>query len=450
MAWLAAILIPMLTRLDVAARRRARRQLPEPGRRADALTEESSSPVTRHSPTVGRALIVVENAPVPADRRVWQEAVSLHRAGWDVTVLAPRADALGGGLPDEVLEGVRIRRFALRLAEERRVLGHIGEYLNAMWMVFKELRRLAADRPFDVIQACNPPDFLLLAALGQRRRGSRLIFDHHDLTPELYANRSVRPKRLVHHALLAIERLTFKVADVTLATNGSVKEVAVERGGAAPEDVFVVRNGPVLESFQRTERDPSLLQGRAHLLVYVGVMGRQDGVDHAVRALGHLMAKRQDWRAIFMGGGEMLPELRRLTHELGLDEFIAFPGFVSYDDVMRGISSADVCLAPDPRDEYTDRSTLVKIAEYMALSAPIVSYDLVESRVTAGDAAAFATGNDPKDFARLIDELLDDPRRRQKLGATGRARVEREFAWKHSERALLSAYARAMSNDRSR
>jgi glycosyltransferase involved in cell wall biosynthesis len=219
--------------------------------------------------------------------------------------------------------------------------------------------------------------------------------------------------------------------------------LAVERGGKAPEDVFVVRNGPMLERFRPVPCDPALAGGRAHLLVYVGVMGPTDGVDHALRALSHLTDPRQDWRAIFLGDGEMLPELRRLASELGLDEYVEFPGYASDADVRRAICSADVCLAPDPRNRYTNYSTLVKIAEYMALSAPVVSYDLVESRVTAGDTALFASNNDPAEFARLIDELLDDPERRRALGTAGRSRVERELAWEHSERALLAAYRRA-------
>ena len=418
-----------------------RQEPPQAGQRSPSPNPalgDSSSPTSR------RALIIVENASVPEDRRVWHEALSLREAGWDVTVLAPDT-GMGGARPtDEVIDGLRVRRFVLRAAEATR-LGHLGEYSAAMWRIWREVRDLAREQAFDVIQVCNPPDFLLLAALGQRRRGTRLIFDHHDLTPELYTRRAGRPNRFVHLALLILERLAFRLADVTLATNGSLKRIAIERGGRAPEDVFVVRNGPMLERFRPTAKDPSLAAGRGHLLVYVGVMGPQDGVDHAVHALSHLGRPRQDWHAVFLGDGETLPELRRLASQLELEDRIEFPGFVSDEQVRRTICSADVCLAPDPRNRYTDRTTLVKIAEYMALSAPIVSYDLAESRVTAGDAAVFATNNDPAEFARLIDELLDDPERRRELGATGRARVERELAWEHSERALLAAYGRAIA-----
>lgn len=402
---------------------------------------EVTSP-TRDTPP--RAVIIVENAPVPEDRRVWYESLSLRRAGWDVTVLAPDAQEGEPGHRDAVIEGIRIRRFKVRRAEAS-VFGYIGEYSVAMWRIWRELRYLARDRPFDVIQACNPPDFLLLAALGQRRRGSRLIFDQHDLTPELYACRGSRSNALIERILLALEKLAFRVADITLAPNGSAKRIAVERDGKAPEDVFVVRNGPMLERFRPVPPDPTLVGARTHLLVYVGAMGPQDGVDHAVRALSRLADRRDDWRAIFLGDGAMLPELRRLVSELALDTYVEFRGFVSDDEVRRTICTADVCLAPDPRNAYTDYSTLIKIAEYMALAAPIVSYDLFESQVTAGNAALFARNNDPAEFARLIDELLDDPDLRRALGAEGRARVERELAWEHSEPVLLAAYDRAVS-----
>ena len=403
-----------------------------------ALTRNGSLPPPRP-----RALIIVENASIPGDRRVWYEAVSLRRGGWEVTVLAPHGGRGRRLRPtDEVTEGIQIRRFELRFAEENRC-GHVGEYAMAMWRIWREVPRLARDRPFDVIQACNPPDFLLLAALSQRWRGTRLIFDHHDLVPELYACRSGGSK-FVARVLHAFERVAFSLADVALVTNDSIRRLAVERDHKAPEDVFVVRNGPMLDGFRPVPRDPTLARGREHLLVYVGQLGPQDGVDHALRALSHLLDRRQDWHARFLGDGEMLPKLRELASELRLDDQVEFCGFVPDEEVRRAICSADVCLAPDPKNSYTDHSTLVKIAEYMALSRPTVSYDLTESRATAGDAAVFASNNDPLEFAARINELLEDPGRRRQLGAAGRVRVERGLAWEYSERALLAAYRRAI------
>ena len=389
-----------------------------------------------------RALIVVENGTVPQDRRVWYQAMSLRRAGWEVVVLAPLCPDRPQPLR-ETLDGIVIERFPLRPAQGA-LAGYLREYGQAMWRIWRSVRRLARERPFAVIQACNPPDFLLLAALGQRRRGTRLIFDQHDLVPEMLACRYGRGSGVAHWLTVLGERLAFRLADVTLATNESFKRVALERGRRAPEDVFVVRNGPLLERFRPLSADPSLARGRRHLLAYVGVMARQDGVDHALHALVHLRARRQDWHALFLGDGEMLSSLERLAAELGLDSAVEFTGFVDDEQVRRTVCSASVCLVPDPQNALTDASTLVKVAEYMAMSCPIVSFDLAESRVTAGGAAAFAKANDPRDFARLIDELLDDPDRRQAMGAEGRARVEENLAWEHSEPALLDAYRRAV------
>jgi glycosyltransferase involved in cell wall biosynthesis len=394
-----------------------------------------------------RALIIVENDLVPRDRRVWYEALSLRRAGWDVVVLAPQPWPTGASPKDEVIDGVAVRRFPLRPAEHTR-LGHLAEYTAALWRIWRAVDRLSREQPFDVIEVCNPPDFLLLSALGQRRRGTRLIFDHHDVAPEMYASRSKKPNPLVKLALLALERLGLRLADVVLATNDSVRRIAIERGGKDPDDVFVVRNGPLLERFRPLPPDPSAARGRDHLLVYEGLMGPQDGVDQALHALALLAAQRNDWHAVFLGDGEMLPELRQLASELGLNGQIEFRGYVADEELRQVICSADVCLAPDPSNRYTDLSTLVKLTEYMALERAIVSYDLVESRVTAEGAAVFANGNDPAEFARLIGELLDDPARRQALGAAGRERVEQGLSWEHSEQALLAAYQRAISQRR--
>jgi glycosyltransferase involved in cell wall biosynthesis len=246
--------------------------------------------------------------------------------------------------------------------------------------------------------------------------------------------------------LVLLERLAFSLADVALATNESVRRVAVVRGAMPAEDVFVVRNGPPLNRFTPVAADRKLARGRPHLLVYVGMMGPQDGVDHALHALAHLRREREDWHALFLGRGEMLPALQELAGSLGLSDHVEFAGFVPSDEVRRAICSADVCLAPDPCNRYTDQSTLVKIAEYMALGRPTVSYDLLESRRTAGDAALFAGNNDPSEFAGHISRLLDDPELRAAMGARGRARVERELAWEHSEPVLLAAYGRATAS----
>lgn len=393
----------------------------------------------------GRVLILVENLPVPFDRRVWQEALALTEAGFEVVVLCPRG-TVRDREPFEVREGVEIHRYPLREAGAG-PLGYVREYGSALWHVRRHARRLTRERPFDVVHACNPPDLLLPAVWSLKRRGrARFVFDHHDLVPEMYLARFKRGRDLLYRLTLVLERLTFRLADVVLATNGSYRRIALARGGKQPEDVFVVRSAPNLERFHAVAPDPSLKKGRPHLLAYLGVMGPQDGIDYALRALAVLRERRDDWHAVFIGDGDVLEDMRRLTSELGLADNVEFTGRVPDEEVMRILSTTDVCLAPDPKLAHNDLSTMNKILEYMALSRPIVSYDLVEARVSAGDAALYAEANDAESFAACIDELLDDPERRAAMGAAGRARLEQEFSWEHSKRALLEAYGRVLAN----
>jgi glycosyltransferase involved in cell wall biosynthesis len=396
-------------------------------------TEESRRP---------RVLILVENLSVPSDRRVWQEALALQRAGYDVHVICPVGEKRDRTLYEH-REGVEIHRFPLRAAGGGPV-GYVREYAEAFWRIRRLARRLAGGRGFDVVQACNPPDLLLLAARPLKRRGARFIFDHHDLVPELYLSRFNRGRDVLYRALRALERQTFRLADVVLSTNGSYKHVAIERGGVAEDRVFIVRNAPDPSRFRPVEPDEDLKRGREHLLAYVGVIAPQDGVDYALRALALLHDRRRDWRAIFLGAGDALEGMKDLTAQLGLDEDVEFDGWAGDSRIVSVLSTADVCLAPDPKSPLNDRSTMIKVIEYMAMGRAIVSFDLQESRVTAGDAALYAPANDESAFADRIEELLDQPELRARLGEVGRARVEGPLAWRHSEAALLAAYERAL------
>ena len=389
---------------------------------------------------VGRVLFISENAPVPSDRRVWNEARTLHAAGWEVVVACAQGDGRHDA-PYELIEGIEIHRFPLAPAAGG-LLGYAREYGQAMWRINRLAHRLGRERGFDVVHACNPPDFLLLAALGLRRKGARFVFDHHDLVPELFEAKFGGGPML--RVAKALERIPYRLADVVISTNGSYRRVALERGGAAADTVFVVRNGPDLERFRPAAPDPSWRRGRKHLLAYLGIMGPQDGLDHALEALGRLRAERDDWQAVFIGEGDMLPEMRALAERLGITEHVEFAGWRFDDDIRTILSTADVCLAPDPPSPLNDVSTMIKIPEYMAMGCPIVSYDLTESRVSAGDAALYATPGDVDGFAARIAELLEDPELCARMGAIGRERVERELSWQHSEPVLLAAYARAM------
>jgi len=395
-----------------------------------------------------RVLILLQNEPVPSDRHVWNQSLALVRAGYEVTVICPKGETRDRA-SFERRDGVAIHRYEPRQARDR-TLEYGLEYASALWNIARIARRLARRRPFDLVHACSPPDFLLLAALPLRRKGSRFVFDHHDLTPELFVTRFGSRGGLLHRLTLRAEQVAFRLADVVLSVNDSYREIAIARGRRHPEDVVVVRTGPDLERFAPMPPDPVLKRGRRHLLSYVGVMGEQDGIDHALRALALLHARRRDWRAVFMGDGDMLDDMRALARELGIEQAVEFTGWVEQDHIRRVLASSDLCLAPDPTNPLNDVSSMVKLSEYMAMSRPIVSYDLPESRVSAASGAAYAKPDDVGDFARLIDELLNDPERRAAMGAAGRDRVERRLAWEHQERALLAAYERALGDPASR
>jgi glycosyltransferase involved in cell wall biosynthesis len=386
-----------------------------------------------------RVLVLLENLPVRGDHRVWPECVALRDAGYDVVAISPQRH---GGPSVEVVEGVEVHSFPLQAAEDGAV-EYLREYWVAFWRIARLARRLGRVRRFDVVHACNPPDFLLLAALPLKRRGARFVFDQHDLAPELYYSR-FRKRGLLYRSTLALERLTFRLADVVISTNDSYRRVALHRGRKRPEDVFVVRNGPDLRRFLPNP-DPSLKRGKLHLIAYVGEIGHQDGVDHALRALALVAKERRDWHMIFAGAGAALASARELAEELGLNENVEFVGFVSDQTVMKIVSTADLCLAPEPKNAFNDASTMIKVAEYMALGSPLVAYDLVETRLTAGDAALYATDNDVSNYAACIATLLDDAELRGRMGSIGRARVEEALSWEHSERALLEAYAHALN-----
>ncbi|MER7176472.1 glycosyltransferase family 4 protein [Streptomyces mesophilus] len=387
-----------------------------------------------------RALILVENLSVPFDRRVWQECTTLRDAGWDVQVICPRGEKRDTE-PEALIDGVRIHRYPLRAATGGPA-GYLREYGTALWHTVRLARKVG---PVDVVHACNPPDLLFLPALWLKRQGARFVFDQHDLVPELYLSRFDRGKDLLYRAVCALERRTYRAADIVLSTNESYREVALGRGGQRPEDVFVVRSAPDVGRFQPVPAEPELKRGKPHLLCYLGVMGPQDGVDYALRALAKLRDElgRTDWHAVFIGGGDTFDAMVRLARRLGLTEQVQFTGRIPDADLARYLSTADVCLSPDPHNPLNDVSTMNKVLEYMVMGRPIVSFDLKEARVSAGDAAVYAPGNDESEFAKGIALLLDDPDLRARMGKTGQERIGGELAWRHSQASLLAAYEAA-------
>jgi glycosyltransferase involved in cell wall biosynthesis len=393
---------------------------------------------------VPRALFIVENMSVPADPRVWPECRSLTHAGWDVAVVCPQGTEHDVDSHEEV-EGVHVHRYCPRLSKGG-VPGYAAEYTRALRSTRALATRLDAERSFDVVHVCNPPDVMLLALLGLRRRGAATIFDHHDLSPELFESR-FGSRGLMHWATLGAERFAYNLADVVIATNESFRRVALTRGQKQPEDVFVVRNGPDPAVFRPVSPDPDLRRGKRHLIGFAGVIGPQDGVEVALDALAVLRERREDWAAVFAGSGDALDTARAHCSALDLDDVVEFLGFIHDRELLVTIlSTCDIGLSPEPRSALNEQSTLIKVAEYLAVGTPVVAFDLTETRRTAGDSAQYATRDEPSALADAIEILLDDPSRRATMGARGRTRVEHSLSWANSESALLEAYERARTH----
>ncbi|MGH8823054.1 MAG: glycosyltransferase family 4 protein [Jiangellaceae bacterium] len=386
-----------------------------------------------------RTLIIVQNLPVPFDRRVWLECQALTAAGYDVTVVCPK----GKGDPaHEVLEGVTLLKYG-PYAPGGSALGFVLEYAYSFLATARLVLRARRQGRFDVLQACNPPDiFWPIARWLRRRDGSRFVFDHHDLCPELYDSRFPQGGRLPRRGLLALEKATFRTADHVVATNASYAEIAVRRGGKSPVDVTVVRTGPDPERLRRKAAVPELRRGRRHLVAYIGVMGPQDGVDLAVRAAAHVVHDlgREDVAFTFMGAGDCYDEIVALRAELGLQEYVELPGRVPDDTVLDVLSTADVGLSPDPDNPLNDVSTMNKTMEYMAFELPVVAFDLKETRVSAGGAASYVSSGAVADYAQAIVKLLDDDDQRKVMGRVGRVRIEEELGWPHQRDAYVDVY----------
>jgi len=385
-------------------------------------------------------LILVENLPSPFDRRVWQEAAALRDAGYAVSIVCPTGK--GYDRKFEVIDGIHIWRYRLP-AEGEGALGYLVEYTVALLSTFVLSFKVLFARGFDVIHACNPPDLFFLIGGLFKLFGKKFLFDHHDANPELYEAKFGR-KDFLWKVMVWLEKLTFRCADVSIATNESYRRIAIGRGGMPPERVFVVRSGPSLERMKITPPNEALKHGRRYLVGYVGVMGRQEGIDYLLRAVAHLVhdLKRTDVHFALVGGGTSLEEMRMLAKRLGVSDYVTFTGRVPDAEMLAVLNTAELCVNPDVANEMNDISTMNKIMEYMALGKPIVQFDLAEGRFSAQAAALYARRNNAFDLAVKIAELLDDPARRAAMGAFGRQRVERELEWRYEVPKLLAAYDR--------
>ena len=385
-----------------------------------------------------RVLIIVENLPVPFDRRVWQEAGTLREAGYEVSIICPVGK--GHEARHEVINGINIYRHPLPV-EASGAAGYALEYSLALFWEFVLALRVLRTHGFDVIHACNPPDTIFLIGLFFKLFGKKFIFDHHDINPELYEAKFGR-RDLFYRLLCRLERWTFQAADVSIATNESYRRIAIERGGMDPERVFVVRSGPDLRRLKIVPPVESLKKGRKYLVGYVGVMGKQEGIDYLLRAARLIVndMKRTDVHFGLVGGGTELEDMRAYAAALGVGDYVSFTGRVPDQQMLEMLNTADVCVNPDVANAMNDKSTMNKIMEYMALGKPVVQFDLTEGRFSALEASLYAEKNNELDLARKIVQLLDDPEARAKMGAFGRNRVENELEWKYEVPRLLRAY----------
>jgi glycosyltransferase involved in cell wall biosynthesis len=390
-----------------------------------------------------RVLIIVENLPVPFDGRVWKEARSLHENGYVVTVLCPKGKGYEKGY--EYLDGIHIYRHPIP-RERNSSLGYVWEFLCALfWEVFFSWW-IYLRRGFRVIQGCNPPDDIFLVALPFKVFGVKYIFDHHDACPELYLSKYGR-NGFYFRAQVWLEKMTYRCADVVIATNNSYKELAISRGRHDPNEVFVVRNGPDLETFKAVPPNPALKYGKSYLVGYVGNMSIQEGLDILLDVAQHIKTSgRRDIHFTCIGGGPGLVGLRKLTQDMELDDIVTFTGRIPFQQLLEILSTADVCVNPDRPCQMNELSTMIKIMEYMALAKPIVQFDLKEGRFSAADASLYADKNNMVgDFADKILWLIEHPEERKRSGEFGRKRVETELAWKFSVKELLAAYELAFS-----
>jgi glycosyltransferase involved in cell wall biosynthesis len=391
-----------------------------------------------------RVLMIVENLPVPFDIRVWAEASTLVRNGYEVSVICPKGPSATASF--ETIDGITVYRHWLP-REGRGVLGYLAEYSVALFWEFVLSLKILRRHGFDVIHACNPPDLIfVIGAFHKLLFGKSFIFDQHDINPELYEAK-FGYRGLLWRVIVLLERLTFALADVSIATNQSYRTIALERGRMNPDRVFVVRSGPNLSRVRSLPPDPAWKKGREFLVAYVGVIGKQEGIDLLLESIRHIRRRRNraDVQFVIVGSGPELEEVKKLATAFELDEVITFTGRVDDSTLFTILSTADVCVNPDRPNAMNDKSTMNKIMEYMTLGKPIVQFDLAEGRVSAGEASLYVQNGDTAEFGDKILELVDDPAERNRMGAFGQKRIYGELAWDHQVAKLLNAYEKVFS-----
>ncbi|GAA3706955.1 glycosyltransferase family 4 protein [Microlunatus aurantiacus] len=388
-------------------------------------------------------LIIVQNLPVPLDRRVWLECLALKAAGYDVSVICPKGPGDGDY---QVLEDVHIYKYK-PAPEARGLPGFVIEFVYS-WLRTAVLSSTVWRRqPFTIMQACNPPDTYWALGLLWRLRGVTFVFDHHDLNPELFISRFGEPtsglKKVEYAGLRWLERMTFRTAKRVISTNESYKAVAVRRGGRAPHEVTVVRSGP--DTRQMRPIYPSSAPGgdRVYTLAYLGIMGPQDGVDVVLDVMEELVHRRgrRDVRAVLLGFGDCYEDLRAQCTKLGLDAYVTFTGRADRAMIAEHLSVSDIGLCPDLKTPLNDVSTMNKTMEYMSYALPSVSFDLVETRVSGGNWVLYVPSGNVAAFTDAVETLLDDPDLRVMMARGARERVSSELDWRPQAKAYLGVFA---------
>jgi glycosyltransferase involved in cell wall biosynthesis len=389
-----------------------------------------------------KVLMLVENTSWPGDQRIMNEAAALREKGFQVSIICPKMSSSSQHQESYLnVDNMHVYRYSLPRTTNK-YTAYIKEYVFAMLMTFLLSLKVLYRHGFDVIHAANPPDLFFTIGLFYRPFGKKFIFDQHDLAPELFKVKFNNRMKLLQKFQLFAEHCSYQTADLVIVTNLSQKKKAIERGGCPADKVIVVRNGPDLERFKLCPVEPELKRGSRFLLAYVGEMAVQDGVDYALYALDRLVHKcgRQDVSIVLMGDGQHASKLKALAHELRLDEYVHFTGWVKSDRLVRYLAAADIGLIPDPQNGLSEFSTLVKTMEYMAMKKPIVAFDLQETHFSAGESALYATPNSVEEFANKIEILLDDEKLRAQMGAIGYQRVLSELSWNKTKLNLLLVY----------
>ncbi len=380
-------------------------------------------------------LIIVENLPVPFDRRVWQEANTLKEQGAEVSVICPKMQGYFKSF--EKINGINIYRHPLK--EGKGVFGYLREYSTALYWEFILSCKVYLKKRFHVIHGCNPPDLIFIVALFFKILGVRYVFDHHDINPELYLAK-FNKKGFFYKFLLLAERLTFGTANYSIATNESYKEIAIKRGKMPENRVEVVRSGPNLDRLIINEGNIKYKNGRDFLIGYVGVIGEQEGLDLLLKSAKEIISKRNNVQFAIIGGGTKLQAIKEMTENMGLHDYINYYGRVDDETMINILNTADVCVNPDKPTEMNNLSTMNKIMEYMALKKPIVQYDLKEGRVSAQKASLYAKNTSPEDFADKMMWLLDNPEARNEMGEFGYKRVINYLSWDFESKKLVAFY----------